>query len=89
MIRLTRLNNQAFTVNSDLIKFVEESPDTLVTLINGEKIVVRESADEILRRVVVFRRSVFEGLSSTSNWDSSASRLAPAERLETEREPPK
>ena len=42
MIRLTRLNNQALTVNSDLIKFVEQSPDTLITLVTGEKIVVRE-----------------------------------------------
>jgi len=37
MIRLTRLNNQALTVNSDLIKFVEQSPDTLITLVTGEK----------------------------------------------------
>ena len=43
MIRLTRLNNQALTVNSDLIKFVEQSPDTLITLVSGEKLVVLES----------------------------------------------
>lgn len=71
MIRLTRLNNQALTVNSDLIKFVEQSPDTLITLVNGEKIVVRESAEEVLARIVEFRRSVLRGLSP--GWDSSAS----------------
>lgn len=71
MIRLTRLNNQALTVNSDLIKFVEQSPDTLITLVNGEKIVVRESAEEVLARIVEFRRSVLQGLSPV--WDSSAS----------------
>ena len=60
MIRLTRLNNQALTVNSDLIKFVEQSPDTLITLVNGEKIVVRESAEEVLARIVEFRRSVLQ-----------------------------
>jgi flagellar protein FlbD len=88
MIRLTRLNNQAFTVNSDLIKFVEQSPDTLITLINGEKIVVKENIEEILRRIVTFRRSVLEGISSA--WDSSSSHLAPAEHLESsKREPPK
>lgn len=80
MIRLTRLNNQAFTVNSDLIKFVEQSPDTLITLINGEKIVVKENADEILRRVVAFRRSVLEGLASS--WDSSSSHLSSSEHPE-------
>ena len=71
MIRLTRLNNQALTVNSDLIKFVEQSPDTLITLVTGEKIVVRESADEVLARLVEFRRSVLQGLHPV--WDSSSS----------------
>jgi len=71
MIRLTRLNNQPLTVNSDLIKFVEQSPDTLITLVTGEKIVVRESAEEVLARLIEFRRSVLQGLSFS--WDSSCS----------------
>jgi flagellar protein FlbD len=71
MIRLTRLNNQPLTVNSDLIKFVEQSPDTLITLVTGEKIVVRESAEQVVARLVAFRRSVLEGLATA--WDSSAS----------------
>ncbi|MGZ5546051.1 MAG: flagellar FlbD family protein, partial [Limisphaerales bacterium] len=58
MIRLTRLNNQSLMVNSDLIKFVESSPDTVITLVSGEKIIVREPVDEILRRVVEFRISI-------------------------------
>lgn len=70
MIRLTRLNNQALTVNSDLIKFVEQSPDTLITLISGEKIVVRESVEEVLARLIAFRRSVLQGL--PFSWDSSS-----------------
>lgn len=57
-------------VNSDLIKFVEQSPDTLVTLITGEKIVVLEKSDEVLRRIIEFRRSVLQGLSLS--WDGSA-----------------
>jgi flagellar protein FlbD len=74
MIRLTRLNNQPLTVNSDLIKFVEQSPDTVLTLISGEKIVVRESAQEILARVIEFRRSLLRGPSSRddSSLPSSA-----------------
>ena len=63
MIQLTRLNNQPLTVNSDLIKFVEESPDTLVTLITGEKLVVLEKSSEVLARIIDFRRSVLQGLS--------------------------
>ena len=80
MIRLTRLNNQALTVNSDLIKFVEQSPDTLITLVTGEKIVVRESVEEVLSRLIEFRRSVLQGLSFA--WDSSASHTLPPERPE-------
>jgi flagellar protein FlbD len=67
MIQLTRLNSHPLNVNSDLIKFVEQSPDTLITLINGEKIVVRESAEEVLRRIVEFRRAVLQGISPTSD----------------------
>ncbi|MGP0020475.1 MAG: flagellar FlbD family protein [Candidatus Sulfotelmatobacter sp.] len=70
MIQLTRLNNKPLTVNSDLIKFVEQSPDTLVTLITGEKIVVLEKVSEVLSRIIDFRRSVLQGLSLS--WDSSA-----------------
>jgi len=72
MIQLTRLNNKPLTVNSDLIKFVEQSPDTLVTLITGEKIVVLEKADEILTRIIDFRRAVLQGLSLP--WDPSPAR---------------
>ena len=70
MIQLTRLNNKPLTVNSDLIKFIEQSPDTLVTLITGEKIVVLEKATEVLTRIIDFRRSVLQGLSIA--WDSSS-----------------
>ena len=78
MIHLTRLNNQALVVNSDLIKFVEQSPDTLITLITGEKIVVRESTQEVLVRIVEFRRSVLQGLPQV--WDAAANRLPVLQR---------
>ena len=72
MIRLTRLNSHALTVNSDLIKFVENAPDTMLTLTNGEKIVVRESADEVVRKVIEFRRAVLSGLVSALGDPNSA-----------------
>lgn len=62
MIQLTRLNNHPLIVNSDLIKFVEQAPDTVITLLNGEKIVVREAAQDVLDRVVQFRRAVLQGI---------------------------
>jgi flagellar protein FlbD len=61
MIQLTRLNNQTLFVNPDLIKFVERSPDTVLTLVSGEKIVVSDSCDEVLTKIVAFRRSVLAG----------------------------
>jgi uncharacterized protein YlzI (FlbEa/FlbD family) len=61
MIHLTRLNSQPLAVNSDLIKFVERAPDTVITLVTGEKIVVRESTQEVLDRILEFRRSILPG----------------------------
>jgi flagellar protein FlbD len=56
MIGLTKLNNQSFVVNADLIKFIESTPDTLLTLTTGERILVKESTDEVIRRVVQYGR---------------------------------
>lgn len=64
MIQLTRLNNTPLAVNSDLVKFVETAPDTVITLITGEKVVVRESTEEVIRRIIEFRRAVLAGLPS-------------------------
>jgi flagellar protein FlbD len=70
MIQLTRLNNQPLAVNSDLIKFVEQAPDTVITLVTGEKIVVLENTREILERIVEFRRAVLSGI--CAGWDLQA-----------------
>jgi len=55
MIRLTRLNGIPIVLNSDLIKTAEASPDTMLTLINGEKIIVRESCEDVSECVVAYR----------------------------------
>ena len=62
MIQLTRLNRRPIVVNSDLIKFIENAPDTVITLINGEKIVVLENSERITDLVVQFRRRVLKGV---------------------------
>lgn len=62
MIKVTRLNGKEFVVNADLIQYVEEMPDTILTLLNHEKVVVKERADEIVRRVIEYSRSVRMGL---------------------------
>jgi flagellar protein FlbD len=55
MIELTRLNGRPIVLNSDLIKTAEASPDTMLTLINGEKLIVREDCDEVVERVIAYR----------------------------------
>jgi flagellar protein FlbD len=55
MIEVTRLNGNPMIVNSDLIKIAEASPDTMLTLIHGEKLIVRESCAEIIEKVLAYR----------------------------------
>jgi len=67
MIKLTRLNNQPLVVNSDLIKCVENSPDTVLTLVTGEKIIVRETTEQVLERVIAFRRAILANPAPSSS----------------------
>ena len=60
MIRLTRLNRAPMVLNSDLIEHIDVTPDTVITLTTGQILRVRESADEVVERIVLFRRQVFE-----------------------------
>ena len=55
MVQLTKLNGTPMVLNSDLIKTAEASPDTMLTLINGEKLIVRESIDEVVEAVLTYR----------------------------------
>lgn len=57
MIAVTRLNGSLVVVNAELIEFVETTPDTLVTLTTGRKVNVRESVEEVIERVLAYRRS--------------------------------
>ena len=58
MIELTRLNGCRLDVNCDLIKYAEASPDTVLTLITGEKLVVLESCEEVSHRTRLYRAAV-------------------------------
>ncbi len=60
MIQVTRLNKSEFWVNADLIQFIEETPDTVITLTTNTKIIVTEPAAEIVRAVIDYRREVFQ-----------------------------
>ena len=60
MIKLTRFKTQdhEFVLNAELIETVEETPDTVITLMNGNKVLVEEGMDEIIRLVIEYRRSL-------------------------------
>jgi flagellar protein FlbD len=58
MIRVTRLNHTPLVLNSDLIQEIETTPDTVITLTNGQKLMVLESADQIVDRVLSFRQQI-------------------------------
>lgn len=59
MINLTRLNGGEFTLNSDLIEIMEETPDTVITLTTGHKYIVKESVDTIVSRIKAFKKDVY------------------------------
>ncbi|HEX3031924.1 MAG TPA: flagellar FlbD family protein [Bacillota bacterium] len=58
MIKVTRLNHQELVINADHIEFVEGTPDTVISLVSGKKMVVSESVDEIISRVVAYKQAI-------------------------------
>lgn len=62
MIQLTRINNASMVLNSDLIEHIEMTPDTVISLTTGQKYMVRESAEQIIDKVVKFRAAICERL---------------------------
>jgi flagellar protein FlbD len=58
MIALTRLNGQAFVMNAEKIRYVESTPDTVVCCDNGEKMMVKETLQEVIRRAIDYARVI-------------------------------
>lgn len=73
MIELTRLNGNLIVVNCDLVKFVEATPDTTLTLINGERLIVRESSAQLVLLIAAWRAHILR-----SAWPNAASALSVA-----------
>ena len=74
MIRLTRLNHAPMVLNSDLIEHIDITPDTVITLTNGQIVRVLESADEVIERSIEFRRLVL-----SHGWESRVESAGPAD----------
>ncbi len=59
MIEVTRLNDTKLIINADMIEKVEESPDTVITLTSGNKIIVKESRQEVRNLVILYKKEIF------------------------------
>ena len=75
MIELTRLKGNGIVLNSDLIKTAESSPDTMLTLITGEKLIVREEPQEVVSRVLAYRAQLLKTVARSSLGQISISAL--------------
>ncbi len=59
MIELTRINNKKIVVNAEMIEFIESTPDTIVTTSSGKKVIISESINEVITKVIEYRRLCF------------------------------
>ncbi len=59
MIKVTRLNGEEFYINPDIIQYIEKTPDTVITLTNDRKVVIKEDVDVIIQRIAEFKRKIF------------------------------
>lgn len=62
MIELTRLNEVKFSLNPELIELIETTPDTVITLTTGKKLIVKESRQEVKNLVLSYKRAIFAEL---------------------------
>ncbi|NIT59714.1 MAG: endoflagellar protein [Aliifodinibius sp.] len=62
MITVTRINSQSITINAEIIEFVECTPDTIITTMTGKKIIVKESVDDVIQKVIAYRQSCFDNI---------------------------
>lgn len=60
MVKVTKFSGVEVALNSDLIETIEATPDTVIALTNGKKMMVKETVDEIVNRVIDYRRRIFE-----------------------------
>ncbi|MBI5590602.1 MAG: flagellar FlbD family protein [Deltaproteobacteria bacterium] len=67
MIKVTRLNNTEIIVNAESIHSVQATPDTLITFTNKDRLMVKEPVEELSRRILDYRRMVFQNQASAAD----------------------
>ncbi|MDN5351452.1 MAG: flagellar protein FlbD [Clostridiales bacterium] len=60
MIKVTRLNDEPIYINSDLIEFIEETPDTMITLTTGKKVIIKEGVSDVIQSIVEYEKKIRE-----------------------------
>ena len=63
MVKLTKINGQEFFINSDLMEFIESTPDTIISLTTGKKIIIKETAEEVISKIVEYKSKALR------NWE--------------------
>jgi flagellar protein FlbD len=86
MIAVTRLNGNPMLMNSDLIKTAEASPDTMLTLINGEKLIVRETCADVMERVIAYRARLLTDVARKLQAQGAFERTAGIASLDLEKQ---
>ena len=64
MIKLTKINGSEFYVNADLMEFMESTPDTIITLTTGKKLIVLESVEDVIDRIIQYKSRALR------NWEA-------------------
>ena len=59
MIYVTKLNDEEFVLNADLIESIERTPDTVISLTTGKKILVKETPEEVVKKVIEYKRKIY------------------------------
>ena len=70
MIHVSRLDESDLIVNSDMIEFVEATPDTIITLTDGKKLIVKETPEVVVERIIAFRRRVMQPLTDEDGTEA-------------------
>lgn len=69
MIILTKINDLPFALNCDLIETVIENPDTTIRLSDGNVYIVKETMQELVEKIIAYRKNIYSGLLNTQSWD--------------------
>ncbi|MFH0920094.1 MAG: flagellar FlbD family protein [Fibrobacterota bacterium] len=62
MVKVTRINGTQLVINAELVELIEFTPDTIVTLTTGKKVILKDNVDDLIRRIVEYKRTVLERL---------------------------